>query len=155
MKILVAWKKKFFNGILAAIAIFTVPILVSLLAPGGIENWVIMIGERPLNLLTAILLSATFGTFFAVYSYSKSITPACCTVGNTRIGFIGGTGGALLGKCPACFSLLAFILPALGIGSALSVTIFFARYAWIIMLASIFFIFYSIYRMDGFNNLKV
>ena len=152
MKVFAAWKNKFLYGSLAAIAIFVIPILVSLLVPGGIENWKIMIAAKPANLITAVLLSLTFGSFFALYVYSKSITPACCSVGNTRVGFIGGTGGALLGKCPACFSVLAFILPALGIGSALSVTVFFARWAWVIMLASILFIIFSIYRMDGFKT---
>jgi len=151
MRILAAWKSKTFYGILAAIGVFTVPILVTLFAPGGIENWIIMIGQKPENLITAIFFSLTFGSFVALYTYNKATAPACCKAKTTNLGLFGGVTGALLGKCPACFSILAFILPALGIGSTLSVTVFFGRYAWAIMLASIMFIIYSIYKMEGFK----
>ena len=63
MKVFAAWKNKFLYGSLAAIAIFVIPILVSLLVPGGIENWKIMIAAKPANLITAVLLSLPFGSF--------------------------------------------------------------------------------------------
>lgn len=154
MKILAAWKSKTFYGIIATIAVFVMPILISLFAPGGIENWVVMIAQKPGNLITAILFSLTFGSFVALYAYNKANAPACCSVKSSSFGFVGGVGGALLGKCPACFSLLAFILPAFGIGSSLSVTVFFGRYAWAIMLISIVFVVYSIYRMQGFHSIS-
>ena len=149
-KVFKALKKKPYYGIAGAIIIFTLPIVLSVFSPDGISSWFSMIGFKPINFTFSILLSLVFGSFVSLYYYNKSL-PNCCQVGTAKAGFIGGTGGALLGKCPACFSVMALILPAFGIGSALSVTLFFAKWAWAIMAISMILIFYSIYRLEGFK----
>jgi len=154
MKILLAWKKKPLQGLLAIITIATIPVLLSAIFLGQIDNWKTIILTKPVNLIMAIILTLTFGTFVALYYYNKAFAPACCAAPGSKAGFAGGATGALIGKCPACFSLFAFILPALGIGSALSVTLFFARWAWLIMLTSTLFVVYSIYKMEGFVSVK-
>lgn len=150
MNIVTAIKRKPIHFAIGTIGIFIAPALIGLLIPGGLNAWIATVIEQPLNLASSIGLSALFGGFVAVYAYTRSL-PECCTVGS-KSGFAGGVFAALLGKCPACFSVFALILPVIGIGSSLSITIFLAHWAWAFMVIAAGLIAHSIYRLEGFSR---
>ena len=150
MNLIRAVQRKPVHFILGAIGIFVAPALIGLLIPGGLNAWVATVLEQPVNLASSIGLSVLFGSFVALYAYARSL-PECCTIGS-KSGFAGGVFAAFLGKCPACFSVFALALPAIGIGSSLSITIFLAHWAWAFMLLATGLIAHSIYRLDGFSR---
>ena len=151
MNIIRAIRQKPYHMILGTLGIFLAPVLIALLVPGGLYAWQVTVLEQPGNLAVSILLSVFFGSFLALYAYNRSL-PACCTVNASKTGFVGGIGAAFLGKCPACFSALALILPAFGIGSSLSITLFMAQWAWLVMLLAVLLIAHGIYRLEGFSR---
>ena len=149
MNLITAIMRKPVHFLIASLALFLTPALIALLVPGGFQGWVLTVLESPVNLASSIALSLLFGSFVALFAYSRSL-PECCTT--SKSGFAGGIFAALLGKCPACFSAFALILPAIGIGSSLSITIFLAHWAWVFMLIAALLIAHSIYRLEGFSR---
>ena len=150
MNLVTALKRKPYHFALGSLAIFFIPALLSIPVPGGLASWVTTVIENPLNLASSIGLSLLFGSFVSLFAYTRSL-PECCQLGS-KSGFAGGVFAALLGKCPACFSVFALILPAVGIGSSLSISIFLAHWAWAFMVLAAVLITHSIYRLEGFSR---
>jgi hypothetical protein len=150
MNLITAITKRPIHFLIGTVAIFLAPALLSLIVPGGANAWVATVIEQPLNLASSIGLSLLFGSFVALYAYTRSL-PECCAIG-TRSGFAGGVFAAFLGKCPACFSVFALILPAIGIGSSLSISIFLSHWAWAFMLIAAALIARSIHTLKGFSR---
>lgn len=154
MRLIDAIKAKPLHLILSAAIIFTFPIALGLITPDGVQGWWVTLTASYYNMVSSITLSLVFGAFVSLFVYNRSL-PSCCslTIYNSgKAGFAGGIGGALLGKCPACFSVIALVLPAFGIGSSLGITLFLANWAWAFMLAAIFLMIFSIYKLQGFKN---
>lgn len=103
-----------------------------------------LIQKFPTNVLYPIF-ALLMGSYTALYTYDKKVAK-CCRVDATKASAAPSVLGVILGACPACIPALAFFLP-------LSVTITIGYYSWIILLASIALILFSIWRAGGFQKL--
>ncbi len=145
MRIITAVKEKPFHALLSAIGIFLlVPVIQSVNTPLAFEIWYKTLIDRPLNSILYISFSVMFGMLISLYSYSKN---KCidCKKGDINTGFVGSVLGFVLGICPACFSLIAVLLPLGG-------SIFLTKYAPIFTALSIAIILFSIQRLGGLRR---
>ena len=139
-----ATKEKPIIAIIAAIGIFFLtPLIQSMSTPLAFDIWFTDIAQKPLSSIPYVVFSVLFGTFIALYLYSKNKCIDCKP--GTKAGFGGSTLGFVLGVCPACFSFVGFLLP-------LSGSIFLTTYSPLFMLAAIGIILFSINKMGGFKN---
>lgn len=102
-----------------------------------------LIQKFPTNVLYPIF-ALLMGSYIALCTYDKKVAK-CCRVDATKASAAPSVLGVILGACPACIPTLAFFLP-------LSVTITIGYYSWIILLASITLILFSIWRAGGFQK---
>ena len=132
-------------AVLAAIGIFLATPLIQLLNSSlALKAWYLGLVENPFNASLYVLFSVLFGFFIALYLYSKNKCIDCKPAVRTGIG--GSAIGFLIGVCPACFPILALVLP-------LSGTLFLTRYSYIFIVVSIAIILFSIYKMGGFKSI--
>lgn len=111
---------------------------------GSLDVWLqTLVSKFPTNVFypTFALL---IGSYAALYTYDKKVAK-CCRVDATKASAAPSILGILLGACPACIPALAFFLP-------LSITIAIGYYSWLILLASIALILFSIWRAGGFQK---
>lgn len=102
-----------------------------------------LVNKFPTNVLYPIF-AILCGSYAALYVYDRKVTK-CCRVEATKTSAVPSILGILLGACPACIPALAFFLP-------LSITITIGYYSWLILLASIALILFSIWRAGGFQK---
>lgn len=127
-----------------------VTILAVLLWPsiplGGIVSWMqFLYLWFPQNILY-IVMALISGVYVGIFVYNKTVASTCPVGKSTKLGAFGSVGGILLGACPACIPVLAFILP-------LSVTLTLGFYSWIFMLIASAIILFSIFKMNGFKKI--
>jgi hypothetical protein len=131
---------------LAAIGIFlATPLIQMLITPLAFKAWYLGLVENPFNALLYVFFSVLFGFFVALYLYSKNKCIDCKPAVRTGIG--GSVLGFLIGVCPACFPILALVLPLGG-------TLFLTKYSYSFIAIGIGVILYSIYKMGGFKNIS-
>lgn len=135
------------NKISAAVGLLVVAIV--LLWPAlplrSLNVWFLTLTSKfPTNILYPIF-ALLIGSYAALYVYDRKVAK-CCRVDATKASAASSILGILLGACPACIPALAFFLP-------LSLTIAIGYYSWIILLASIALILFSIWRAGGFQKL--
>lgn len=110
----------------------------------SLDVWLQTLASKfPTNVLYPIF-ALLIGSYATLYTYDKKVAK-CCRVDATKASAAPSILGILLGACPACIPALAFFLP-------LSVTIAIGYYSWIILLASIALILFSIWRAGGFQK---
>lgn len=113
---------------------------------GGFIEWMgFLYLWFPQNVLY-VIMSLLSGVYVGIFVYNKTVTTTCPVGVSTKLGFFGSFGGILLGACPACIPVLAFILP-------LSVTLFLGFWSWVFMLIAVVIILFSIYKMNGFKKI--
>lgn len=112
----------------------------------NVDVWLAVIPwyNAVLTFLFTVLFGITFS--FQVYNWRQ---PKTCSIeqkvkgaGSTSIGTI---GLFLVAQCPACASLGALFLP-------LSAVIFLAEYSWLINLAGIGLLLFTVYHLGGFKK---
>lgn len=103
-----------------------------------------LVSKFPTNVLYPIF-AILMGSYAALYTYDRKVAK-CCRVDATKATAAPSILGILLGACPACIPVLAFFLP-------LSITIAIGYYSWMILLASIGLILFSIWRAGGFQKI--
>jgi hypothetical protein len=131
---------------LASVGIFLATPLIQLLNSSfALKAWYLGLVENPFNALLYVIFSVLFGFFIALYLYSKNKCIDCKPAVRTGIG--GSAIGFLIGMCPACFPILALVLP-------LSGTLFLTQYSYIFIVVSIAIILFSIYKMGGFRKIS-
>ena len=110
----------------------------------GVANWLqFFYLYTPQNYLYAILAILS-GLHVGIYVYNMKVA-ACCSINSIKTGTAGSLFGILLGACPACIPVLAFLLP-------LSATIVLSRLSLVFLIIAILIMFFSIYRMNGFKR---
>jgi hypothetical protein len=110
----------------------------------GISNWLqFLYYYSPQNYFYAIL-SILSGIYVGIYVYDRKVQ-SCCSIQNKKAGAAGSVLGVLLGACPACIPVLAFLLP-------LSVSITLSRVSLLFLIIAIAIMLFSIYRMNGFRK---
>ena len=110
----------------------------------GVANWLqFFYFYTPQNYLYSIL-SILSGLYVGIYVYNKKVA-ACCSIDSVKTGAAGSLFGILLGACPACIPVLAFLLP-------LSATIVLSRLSVVFLIIAILIMLFSIYRMNGFKR---
>jgi hypothetical protein len=97
----------------------------------------------PQNYFYAILAILS-GIYVGIYVYNRKVA-ACCSIESVKTGAAGSITGILLGACPACIPVLAFLLP-------LSATIVLSRLSLVFLVIAILIMLFSIYRMNGFKR---
>lgn len=102
-----------------------------------------LVSKFPTNVLYPIF-AILFGSYAALYVYDKKVAK-CCRPETAKASAAPSILGIFLGACPACIPTLAFFLP-------LSITIAIGYYSWLILLASIALILFSIWRAGGFQK---
>jgi hypothetical protein len=95
-----------------------------------------------------IIFSVLFGMFITLYLYSRNRCTDCKTSKAVKSGIAGSLLGFVMGICPACFSLIGFLVP-------LSASIFLTTFSPIFITASIAIILCSILRVGGFKSISV
>jgi len=110
----------------------------------GVTKWLqFFYLYTPQNYLYAILAILS-GLHVGIYVYNMKVA-ACCSINSIKTGTAGSLFGILLGACPACIPVLAFLLP-------LSATIVLSRLSLVFLIIAILIMFFSIYRMNGFKR---
>jgi len=110
----------------------------------GITKWLkFLYFYTPQNYFYAIL-SILSGLYVGIYVYNRKVA-ACCSIDSVKTGAAGSIFGILLGACPACIPVLAFLLP-------LSATIVLSRLSVVFLIIAILIMLFSIYRMNGFKR---
>ena len=110
----------------------------------GISKWLkFFYFYTPQNYLYT-LLSLLSGLYVGIYVYNRKVA-ACCSIDSVKTGTAGSLFGILLGACPACIPVLAFLLP-------LSATIVLSRLSLVFLVIAILIMLFSIYRMNGFKR---
>jgi hypothetical protein len=111
---------------------------------GSITKWLqFFYFYTPQNYFYA-LLAILSGIYVGLYVYNRKVA-ACCSIDSVKTGAAGSIIGILLGACPACIPVLAFLLP-------LSVTIVLSRLSLVFLVVAILIMLFSIYRMNGFKR---
>jgi len=129
---------------LSALATMMVAFLWPAFFLGGITNWLrFFYYYSPQNYLYT-LLSLLSGLYVGIYVYNRKVA-ACCSIDSVKTGTAGSLFGILLGACPACIPVLAFLLP-------LSATIVLSRLSLVFLVIAILIMLFSIYRMNGFKR---
>ncbi len=142
MLIFKIWRHKL--PALAALATIIFILLWPSIPLRGITKWLeFFYYYAPQNYFYAFL-SMLSGTYVGIYVYNKKVA-ACCSVENVKTGATGSIAGILLGACPACIPVLAFLLP-------LSITIVLSRLSLIFLIIAILIMLFSIYHMNGFKR---
>lgn len=101
-----------------------------------------LVSKFPTNVLYPIF-AILVGSYAALYTYDREVAE-CCRVDASKTA-APSVLGMLLGACPACIPVLAFFLP-------LSFTIAIGYYSWIILLASIILISFSLWRAGALQK---
>lgn len=110
----------------------------------GVSSWLgFLYYYSPQNYFY-VILSALSGIYVGIYVYDRKVQN-CCSIRSKKVGAAGSILGVLLGACPACIPVLAFLLP-------LSVTIALSRVSLLFLIFSIGIMLFSIYRMNGFKS---
>jgi len=133
---------------LAVVMFFVTPIIQSFNTSLAFEIWFRDLYQKPLNSALFIIFSVLFGMFITLYLYSKNRCIDCKTSKAAKSGIAGTLLGFVMGVCPACFSLIGFLVP-------LSASIFLTTFSPIFITASIAIILYSILRVGGFKSISV
>ena len=132
-----------------AVAMFFVtPIIQSFSTSLAFEIWFRDMYQKPLNSALYIIFSVLFGMFMTLYLYAKDSCIDCKASKPTKSGIAGILLGFTIGVCPACFSLIGFLVP-------LSASILLTTFAPIFMAASIAIILYSIFKIGGFKSISI
>ncbi len=140
--ILKIWRHKL--PTLAALATMVGVFLWPSIPLGGINRWLqFFYYYSPQNYFYEIL-SILSGIYVGIYVYDRKVQ-SCCSIQNKKVGAAGSVLGVLLGACPACIPVLAFLLP-------LSVTIVLSRVSLMFLIIAIAIMLLSIYRMNGFRK---
>lgn len=129
----------------SAVAILAVLLWPSIPLGGFIEWMGFLYLWFPQNILYVFMALLT-GIYVGVFVYNKTIATTCPVDANAKLGFFGSMGGILLGACPACIPVLAFVLP-------LSATLFLGFWSWVFMALGSVIILFSIYKMNGFKKM--
>lgn len=90
------------------------------------------------------LMTVLSGVYVGIYVYNRKVA-ACCSIDSIKTGVVGSLFGILLGACPACIPVLAFLLP-------LSATIVLSRLSVVFLIIAILIMLFSIYHMNGFKR---
>lgn len=114
--------------------------------PHNISVWFATI--PPTNLLLFLAFTVIFGITFSFQVYNW-LQPKTCTI-NQKVGAagstgIGTTGLFLVAQCPACASLGSLFLP-------LSALTFLTEFSWLINLAGIGLLIFTINYLGGFKK---
>lgn len=133
---------------LAIVMFLVTPIIQSFNTSLAFEIWFRDLYQKPLNSALFIIFSVLFGMFITLYLYSKNRCIDCKTSKAAKSGIAGTLLGFVMGVCPACFSLIGFLVP-------LSASIFLTTFSPIFITASIAIILYSILRVGGFKSISV
>ena len=133
---------------LAVVMFFVTPIIQSFNTSLAFEIWFRDLYQKPLNSALFIIFSVLFGMFITLYLYSKNRCIDCKTSKAAKSGIAGTLLGFVMGVCPACYSLIGFLVP-------LSASIFLTTFSPIFITASIAIILYSILRVGGFKSISV
>lgn len=137
--------------IFALIIFFITPLIQSFNTTLAFQIWFRDLIEKPVNSILYLSFSTLFGSFIALYLFSRNKCIECKTENNFKkasIGFSGSFVGFFIGVCPACFSLIGFMIP-------LGTSIFLTTYAPLFILISILIILFSIYKLGGFKKLEI
>lgn len=144
MRIITSLKENLVYALLFGVGIFFLPPLIQRInTPLAFEIWYKTIFDKPFNSFLYIVFSLLFGIFISLYIYTKN---KCfdCDKRDFKLGFGGTTLGFIIGICPACFSLIAALIPLSGI-------IFLTNYSHVFTALSIIIILFSIYKIGGFK----
>lgn len=145
MRVIKAFTEKPFHAIAAAAAVFFLPPVIQLvITPLAFEIWYKTLIAKPLNTMLYIAFAAAFGLLVSLYFYARN---KCldCDENAVSTGFGGAVFGFIVGVCPACFSLVAVLLP-------LSTNILITTHAPAFTALSITVVAYSIYRLGGLKS---
>ena len=141
MPLFKAWTHKlsFSVGLLVIVIILLWPAI----PLWSLDVWLqTLMSKFPTNILYPIF-ALLIGSYAALYTYDRKVAKCCRVSAATAAPSL---LGIVLGACPACIPALAFFLP-------LSLTIAIGYYSWVILLASIALILFSIWRAGGFQKL--
>jgi len=144
MLLLESLREKPLFAVFSAVGMFFVtPLIQSINTPLAFDIWFADIVQKPHSSALYIAFSVLFGIFVSLYLYSKNKCIDCKP--QTKTG-VGGTAlGFLVGVCPACFSLIGFLLPLGG-------SIFLTTYSPVFLLVAIAIVIFSVYKMGGFKK---
>jgi len=142
MIILKVWTNKLSAA--GGLLVIAVILLWPALPLGSFDIWLqTLISKFPTNVLYPIFAFLA-GSYAALYVYDRKVMK-CCRVDATKASATPSLLGILLGACPACIPVIAFFLP-------LSATIAIGYYSWIILLASIILISFSLWRAGALQK---
>lgn len=110
----------------------------------GVSNWLQFLYYYSPQNYFYVILSILSGIYVGIYVYDRKVQ-SCCSIQNKKVGAAGSVLGVLLGACPACIPVLAFLLP-------LSVTIVLSRISLMFLIIAIAIMLFSVYRMNGFRK---
>ena len=140
-----AVKEKPFLTILAAVGIFFItPVIQSLTTSLAFKIWFTDLVQKPINSILYITFSVLFGMLVSLYLYTRDKCIDCKK--DVKTGVIGTILGFMLGICPACFSLIGFLLPLGGI-------LFLTAYSPLFIIIAIAAVLFSINKMRGFKDI--
>lgn len=140
--ILKVWRHK--SSATAALATIAVTFLWPSIPLGSIFSWLqFLYYYYPQNYFYS-LMTILAGLNVGIYVYNRRVA-SCCSVKSAKAGTAASFVGILIGACPACIPVLAFLLP-------LSITIGLSRVNIFFLLASIGVMLLAIYRMNGFRE---
>lgn len=143
MLLLAAWKGK--KRALAGISVIAIALLWPMIQLQSFEVWLATLTAQFPNNIIYPAFAFFAGTYTVVYLYQRQAKNTCPAVPQ-RTGTAASLVGVVLGFCPACIPALLFFLP-------LSVTIAIGHLSWVILLAALVFLIYSIFRMQGFSQI--
>ena len=138
------WRHKISAAValLATIAVFLWPSV----PLHGIDNWLQFLYYYTPQNYFYVILSILSGLYVGIYVYNRKVS-RCCSTGSAKTGATASVVGVLLGACPACIPVLAFLLP-------FSVSIFLSRISLVFLLISIGIMTFAIYKMDGLKRVR-
>ncbi|MBI5065156.1 hypothetical protein HZA97_02865 [Candidatus Woesearchaeota archaeon] len=136
----------------SASLMFLVYVLLQAFAVGGLQNLDIWFEILPKNNLVLLLITSfLFG--FLLTLQIHTFRHHSCSLKHHSISSTSGGLGALIAfiipACPACISLVAFILPA---ATALSFVAFLVKFNSELLIFSILLMLFGIYLLGGFKE---
>lgn len=115
-------------------------------AVGNLDLWISVMPWYNKALLSVFVVLFGVATAYQVYAWRQSKSCSISTRGGTIGANSTGTFGVfLVSQCPACSSIAALFLP-------FSATLLIATYGWLINLAGIAIILFTINYLGGFKK---
>jgi len=111
----------------------------------SLDVWIqTLTAKFPTNVLYP-LYAVVIASTAALYAYDRTVA-RCCRVSPSKAGATPALLGMFLGACPACIPAVAFFLP-------LTFTIAVGYYSWLILLAALALVFFSMWRMGAIQKI--